>query len=373
MTFNQDGSPETQMYAPTYYPGVGSIDEAQAVTVGVSAEALNVDFPILLVQASRVTGRVVTPDGTAVTQGNVNLTREEQRGRGGPGMNYGGRIQREGTFSINGVPPGRYVLSARSETGGRGGGGGGGGRGQNQGGGQAQTAYFASQPLTVSGGEVADVILPLTPGATLSGSVRFESSRSISAPNFQQVRITPQAVTPGGAGGGSTGRVENDGTFTVQSLPPGPHWIQAQAPQGWTLKSVIVGGRDVVDSPVDIMGGDRLTNVTIVFTDRVGEVTGTVTDQRGTPVTDYTIVAFPVDASLWRPQSRHIRTVRTDQNGAYQLRGLPPGQYYLALTDPEQQGQWFDPAFLEAHRGNAKRTTIGEGAAVTEHFTLAVR
>ena len=363
-------SPEQEMYAPTYYPGVGSIDEAQSVNVGVSAEALSVDFPILLVQASRVTGRVVTPDGTPVTQGNVNLIREEQRGRGGPGMNYGGRIQREGTFAINGVPPGRYLLNARSESGR---GQGGGGRGQNQGQAQSGPTYFASQPLAVSGGNLSDVLLPLTPGATMSGSVRFESSRSINAPNFEQVRITPQPVTQTGLAGGGNSRVERDGTFAVEAVPPGPHWIQATAPQGWTLKSVIVSGRDVVDRAIDIMGGERLTDITIVFTDRVGEVTGTVTDGRGTPVTDYTIVAFPVDSSLWRPQSRHIRTARTDQNGAYQLRGLPPGQYYLALTDPTQQGEWFEPAFLEAHRAAAKRTTLGEGAVVTENFTLTVR
>jgi hypothetical protein len=368
-TFNFEPGAEQQMYAPTYYPGVPSVDDAQAVIVGVSAEVLNIDFPILLVQASRVAGRVITPDGTAVTQGSVNLTREEQRGRGGPGMNYGGRIQRDGAFSINGVPPGRYLLSARSDSRGQGQ-----GRGQNQGG-QAQSApaYFGSQPIMVTGGDTSDVMLPLTPGATISGVVRFESTRSAVAADPTQVRITPMPATPTGLGQVDNTRVERDGTFTVESVAPGPHYIQAQAPQGWILKSVLVGGRETVDRPLDVTGGERVTGVTVVFTDRVAEIGGSVTDSRGTPITEYTVLAFPVDETLWRPQSRHIRTARTDQNGGFQIRGLPGGDYYLALSDPTEQGEWFEPAFLERHRAAAKRLTVGDGAALTENFTITIR
>src|SRR5262245_30144611 len=40
------------MYAPTYYPGVGSAADARAVTVGVSQEVLNIDFGLQLVRTA---------------------------------------------------------------------------------------------------------------------------------------------------------------------------------------------------------------------------------------------------------------------------------------------------------------------------------
>jgi hypothetical protein len=63
-------------------------------------------------------------------------------------------------------------------------------------------------------------------------------------------------------------------------------------------------------------------------------------------------------------------TTRPDQNGKYQLRGLPPGDYYLATIDPVEQGEWFDPAFLEQHRGAAARVRLDEGAVRTQELRV---
>src|SRR3954452_12056772 len=87
--------PEQQNYAPTYYPGVPSVNEAKAVTVGLSQEVLDINFNMQLVRMSRIAGHVLNPDGTPVTSGNVNLTADTAAGGRGNqiGMNYGGRIQ----------------------------------------------------------------------------------------------------------------------------------------------------------------------------------------------------------------------------------------------------------------------------------------
>src|SRR5439155_24646683 len=99
------------------------------------------------------------------------------------------------------------------------------------------------------------------------------------------------------------------------------------------LKSVVVSGRDVIDTPIDVRAGETIKNVSLVFADAQTQISGTVTTDRGTPVTDYTVLAFSVDRAFWRPQSHHIMTARPDQNGNYQMRGLPPGEYYIALVD----------------------------------------
>ena len=48
------------------------------------------------------------------------------------------------------------------------------------------------------------------------------------------------------------------------------HFIRANgAGRGWTLKSVVVNGRDVTDAPLDLRGGQTLANVSLLFTDRL--------------------------------------------------------------------------------------------------------
>ncbi len=71
-------------YAPTYYPGVPSVAEARAITLPLSAEMAGIDFNVLLVRTSRISGRVVNPDGTAAGNATVLLSPENQTGgRGG--------------------------------------------------------------------------------------------------------------------------------------------------------------------------------------------------------------------------------------------------------------------------------------------------
>ena len=107
-----------------------------------------------------------------------------------------------------------------------------------------------------------------------------------------------------------------------------------------------------------------------MFSDRLTELNGTLTDTQGRPLTEYTVLAFSTDTTLWRPQARQIMTARPDQNGRFQIRGLPPGDYFLAAIDPLQQGEWYAPAFLEQQTADAARLTLSDGATRTQDFRL---
>src|SRR5262249_12253812 len=162
----------------------------------------------------------------------------------------------------------------------------------------------------------------------------------------------------------AAGRVANDGQFTFDGVPAGLRFIRASgAPRGWSLKSVLIAGRDVIDTPIEVRAGETIRNVSLVFTDQQSQISGTITTDQGTPAIDYTVLAFPTDRTFWRPQSRYIVTTRPDQNGSFQLRGLPPAEYFVALIDPAEQGEWFEPAFLDAHRTGAQKVSLGEGDA----------
>ena len=354
MVFNSADNDQDQVnYAPTYYPGATSVNDARAVTVGVSQEVADINVSLQLVHTSRIAGRVMNPDGTATNGGNVNLMPDSAAGRGAQiGQNYGSRIQRDGSFAIGNVPPGRYLLRAR---------------------GDGDTPQFATQPLSIDGGDVGDLTVVLSAGATLTGTVAFQPGSS-QVPEITQVRIGAPTTDQTAFGPQANARVDKDGRFTLSGVSTGPHLIRPNGNmRGWSLKSVTLDGRDITDTPIEVRAGQTLSNVAIVFTDKVTEVSGTITTETGTPMPDFTVLAFPTDTTLWRPQARQIMTTRPDQTGKYRIRGLPPADYYIVTVDPTEQGEWFDPAYLDAHRAGAARVTLAEGDVKTQDFRVVVR
>ena len=339
------------MYAPTYYPGVGSVAEARAVTVGVSQEVVDIDFGLQLVRTSRVTGHVENPDGSWTANGNINLTPEAATsGRGNFGANYGGRVGWDGQFSIANVPPGRYTLRARNN--------------------DRDSFLSASQPISINGGDVTDVVVVLQTGGSLSGTIAFLPG-STAAPDMTQVRLVAPSTEPDDLGPNPNARVNKDSTFTLDGVSAGSHLVRANGNmRGWNLRSVTIDGRDVTDTPISIRSGQKIGNITVTFTDKVNEINGSVTDVQGNAVTEYTVLAFSTNNAVWRPQSRQIATARPDQTGMFKVRNLPPGDYYVVTVDPSEQGEWFDPTYLDQHRGGATRVTLGDGDVKTQDFRV---
>ena len=364
--------PNQMAYAPTYYPGVGSPAEARPVTVGLSAEVVGIDFNVQLVRTGRVSGHATNADGSPVSNGNVNLMPDAGMVARGAvlGGGFGSRIQ-DGSFSIANVPPGRYILRATGNGGrGRGGRGRGFASGANTAG--SDIPQFAVLPLSVNG-DIDNVMVTLSPGATLSGNITVQATQSAVLPDVTQFRINAPSADPQAAAPQMQARVEQDGSFTLEGVQAGLVWIRAQTPRGWTLKSAVVGGRDVIDTPVEIRSAQSISGVSLVFTDKLTEVNGTVSDQSGTAMPEFTVLAFPEDSTLWRPQSRQIMTTRPDQNGKYQLRGLPPGEYFIAAIDPEVPGEWYEPAFLDQQRRGASRFSLVEGDVKTQDLRVTLR
>ena len=359
--------PEPTGYAPTYYPGVVNAPEAGRIAVAPGQEVGGIDFQIQLVALATVTGIV------SGAEENVMVMLAPHESTGGPLARLGGqvltgRMQADGTFSITSVPPGRYVAIARSR--GRGG-----------------EPRVGSQQLLVNGQNIEGVALALQPGVTLSGNITVESSGTPAPADYSVFRVDVPEVDPlpmGGGGGGrgggplgGGGRSEKNGTFTVPNLMPGLHYIrvtgggvQGQGQAAWTVKSILVGGQDVTDGAIEIKPGQNVDNVNVVLTDRTTELSGTVRDARSNGVGAITVIAFSTEQEHWRPQSRRITSARTDQAGAFRMRNLPPGDYFVVAVDDVEQGEWFDPAFLERVRPDATRVSVSEGEKKTQDLRL---
>lgn len=364
-----DETADSTGYAPTYYPGTGSVTEAQPVALGIAEEA-SIAFALLAVRTARVSGTVVTSTGLPLTNGVVMLLAPDAVGGGGPlAFGAGNRIRGDGSFALSNVAPGSYTLMATN--------GGPGGRG---GGGEIE---MGTMPITVAGDDVTGVTVVTGRGATVTGTV-VPAQGSSAMLTRSTLQVTTQAVGGGfggfpGLGGGRGGfggrNVGEDGTFTLTNLF-GSRLVRLNGlPPEWMLESVIVDGRNVTDTPVEFAPNADITGARIVVTDRVTEVSGAVAAADGKSSTrDFTVVVFPDDETRWAAPSRYVRSARADQQGLFKVRALPPHDRYLAVAvDYLQQGEETDAELLASLKGQATAFRLRPGDTATVSLKLVQR
>ena len=181
--------------------------------------------------------------------------------------------------------------------------------------------------------DVDGLTLVTAPGAAISGAIVSDTGEPF---DFKPAQVqvaarpgSPDAPAMGPGPGGS--RVGDDGSFSLRNITDAV-LIRAQVPQGWAMKSVVINGQDITDTPMEFPAGQTVSGMQIVLTKKVTSLSGQVTDSRGNPVLDATIVVFPADEKLWTFQSRFIKAVRPDQDGKFQVTGLPGPERYLAVA-----------------------------------------
>jgi hypothetical protein len=105
-------------------------------------------------------------------------------------------------------------------------------------------------------------------------------------------------------------------------------------------------------------GGD------VVVSNAGASISGHVTDSASAPVGDYSVFVFATDRNKWLPASRFLRLARPAQDGSFEVAGLPPGEYWVAATEPVEgnhvSGNWFEAERLEQLSLRARRVTLTE-------------
>jgi hypothetical protein len=351
-----DDSGDTTGYAPTYYPGTGNVAEAQRVSVGLGQEITNITFALLPTRTSRISGTVVDSRGEPLANGFVML--QESMESAGPGMMMmmrgGGRVRPDGTFTIPNVAPGSYTLIVNTGPG-----------GDNEG---------AMTSVTVANEDLSGVTLVTNKGATIAGRIVAAEGSTASLPLTgvqvfaQAARAEPMMM------GFAPGRVDADGTFRVTGLRGRRLFRVNGLPPTWVLHSVRLNGQDITDSGIEFKGDASEEGLEILLTDRVSEISGKVTTEKGDPTREYTVVVFPDDSAKWSFPSRYVRAARPDQDGLFKIRGLPPEDRYLAVAvDYLEEGEGGDPHFLEQIKDRATRVSIGEGEVKAVDLKLITR
>ena len=346
-SFNPRGEAATAIgYPQVYYPGTPSAVQARRISIGLGEEAQNINVTLVSARYAMVSG-IVLNSLNAPASASIQLVSTEAVADMPVAP---ARTASNGTFMLRSVPPGEYrlhVYDVRPA---------------------AAAPEFASVPVSIGGEDVTALTIETAPGATATGRVVFEGGSKLSAPLFVR-----SVKTPAGAPtfSNSSVSVNPDLTFEISGLSERQTFRTGMLPQGWFLKSVTLEGSDITDTGYDFKPAQRVSGIEILVTRRATTLSGTVRDESGNQVSDYTVVAFSTDANRWGYQTRFVRSARPDQDGSFTIRALPPDDYYVAALEYVETGQEFDPEQLAKWKAQATTMELREGEAKTISLKLA--
>jgi hypothetical protein len=125
-----------------------------------------------------------------------------------------------------------------------------------------------------------------------------------------------------------------------------------------------------MDIPVEIRAGVDISDVVVTITDVQARLSGTLVDAAGRPAPQLYVFVFSTDRAHWASGGRRIRSVRATDAGAYEIGGLPPGEYYLcALTELDTMLQ-FESEYLGQLVPVSIRIALAEGEKKTQNLRI---
>lgn len=369
----QGSSQPVEGYAPVFYPGTAQLAGARAIRVGIAEEQLGIDFALQRVALTTVTGQVIAPGGQNPTTVQVRLLQAEGNALGMGQQSV--RPNQTGTFTFRSVVPGQYTVFAIATINEP--------RGPNTvpaGVGQwesspqpgTQRRIWAQSDLFVDGNSPPVVSLTMREGMPVSGSISFVGTAP-QPTGTQRVRVslTPLGQPLQSLGVGNLqGMVDTGGRFTINGVIPGKYRVTASGAQGWSLKSVLVNGTDVLDFPLELTPDTTAPALLVQFGDRNTDLKGVLTDAAGAATADYSVVIFPEDQRYWVPYARRMRSTRPATDGRFAFVGLPPGDYRIAAVTDVETGEWLDPEFLRQLLPASIGVRLADGQQVTQDIRV---
>jgi hypothetical protein len=274
----------------------------------------------------------------------------------------------DGSFNIRGVPQGEYVLHVwrRADA-----------AGPTVPMSNGMGPDAASVPIVVTGDDIAGLSITMSKGSVVSGRVVWEGTApktSTQGPAVVGVSASPvESISqPSGADldPNANGQLDESDNFRLRVLSRRV-FLGVNTPVGattWILKSVMLNGRDITNTPLDVTG--NVDDVRVTMTDKLTTVAGRVTDGRGAGVMQYVVVVQPAEDMEQALARRYVRVTRPDTNGGFEVRGLRPGRYLATAIEAMEQNRQYSPEFRRQLQRGAREFTLREGETMTLDLRL---
>jgi hypothetical protein len=340
-----------------YYPGRDSVGDAMQVQVHGTEEVRLLDLTFEPAPRLRVTGRAFDSAGRPAA-GSVLLS-TSFRSRAPMMQPQFAQLSADGSFAFEDLSRGDYLVQVV-------------GTGRPEG-----RREFGTSLVTIVDTDPQPVTVTLLPGSTVSGRLVFEGAAPTARPSdlsidlhavdgdrsplvdFWQPRLT----------------IADDWTFAADGVTGVFRFVAGRAPDGWWLKSVMIGGTDAAQDGVAFGSAEASrSDVEIVFAPAAA-ISGRALDGRKQPALDYTVVVFSTDRTQWFARSRYMGLARPDLEGRFALLNLPPADYWVAAVDVLDAsrgcGEWLRPEILDSLIGSARRVRAAAGQETTLDLPLS--
>jgi hypothetical protein len=333
----------------TYFPSTLSLANSPPVTVLADRDRGDVVITLISRRLYSLAGMVRTKtDGQPVTNAVlrlsvIKLADDEAAVSNGTGIesamsNYGTSPDSGGHWTFENVPDGRYRLLVVPKPEER----------------SKPLFVQVQQELTVQGSDIQDLVIDVSAGTRISGSLVVEGN----GPSPQFVRVAAsQYKSPSS----SSARLDGPGSFALTAVPSGEVQVSAFAyPQDqFYVKSIEANGVDLLRSNLTIAEGEQIQDMRIVISNNVGVVMGRVISQNGNkPIPGINVLLRRVADDKLRLYGGKL-TATTDEAGNFRISGAPG--VYLVVAWRTQGGPTLLEAIDKAQREQSPGMTLSSG------------
>jgi hypothetical protein len=314
----------------TLYPGTTKISDATTVHVQEGGETSGINITLIKRVTHRVYGTIRTLRG-GLPRGEASISiREKDETRNLSALEQIKPVDAEGRWWFDGVPDGTYVLNVIP--------------GGKRPAGSVDTLEHAQlrdelvypflykrQEVTVAGADLKDLVIELSEGVTVSGTIETENGQ----PLPPDMSIGAQADFSISA----AVRVRPDRTFKLEGIPAGnvyPYIYTTSFGESsmkvmfdeYYVKSIYVGGVELQGEPLKVEEGAEIKGVRLVISREVATVIGHVRSAKdGAPQRGINVVLLPTDPARQRVV-KGLPFGFTDAKGAFCASGAP-GEYFV--------------------------------------------
>ncbi|OYW04782.1 MAG: hypothetical protein B7X11_02570, partial [Acidobacteria bacterium 37-65-4] len=329
-------------YGPTFYPGTPFQDDAVRVTLDPGVPVQGLKFKLQIIRPARITGKLIVT-GLQLLAGAVNIG-PSRNSRSASFATSEADIKPDGVFQFANILAERYIIRARGEV-------------ERQG-----LSHFGLWTQPVEGVDISGVEIVLSKGALVSGRVTWDGKSNRPPADQSGIRVRAPLSDGSTFGDALTGTIGLDRSFFLRGVMAGRHYIRVEGlPEPWRLKQVLWRGADVTDIPLDLDYGQTYDGIDVILTDTYTTLSGLAAVNAGDLPQGYAVIAFPSNTLNWQPSSRFIKITYLDDHGRFMFRGLPPAEYFVALTRAADESDLASDALLDRLSQNAVTIWLREG------------
>ncbi|MBI2685200.1 MAG: carboxypeptidase regulatory-like domain-containing protein [Acidobacteria bacterium] len=328
---------------PTYFPSATTEATAAVIALASGDERTGVEIRMQRAVAVRVTG--------TVTGGHVDapvfVTLQSLTGpmRGvvrpyGSVLNFNAVTGPDRKFVLRNIPPGEYLLSGHSNK-------------------TGEPNAMGNMRVRVGQQDLEDVMLQVLPAVRLTGKAISEGDAKLPAQQMFVNLQSSEPMIPGGAGAA----VKADGTFAIENVQRMKLMVRSNAPKGWYLKSIAIGGQRQPGLELDMAAiGDA--QIELVYSNKAGTVEGNV-EGAGDDSPPGIPLLMPDPGSNLPPLTNLYKTGPIDRrDNTFKIEDVPPGNYWLAAGPFWLIEALSDPASWEKLKSKAVAVKVEESGTV---------